>query len=125
MSKTSVSTLFGLALVAWIGSQFESAVRMGVFMGSTLGAAMGLLGSAWLLHAARTRPAKVLSAVSLGFLAHILALLLGSLSVRYAPIVRDLADVRGFAIAYAATAFIPLVLGAGAGARVLSARTAA
>lgn len=125
MSKTSLSTLAGLAILVVVALQLEPALRVGVLMGATLGGAVGLLGSAWLLHAARTRPAEAMRAMTLGFLFHLVALLMGALSVRFAPVVRDLADVRGFAVAYAAIAFIPLVLGAGAGARVLSERTAA
>ena len=125
MSKTSLSTVLGLAIAVAVAVQLEPALRLGVLMGASLGAAVGLLGSAWLLHAVRTRPADALRATAVGFLFHLVALLLGSLSVRFAPVVRDVADVRGFAVAYAAIAYIPLVLGAGAGARVLSQRSAA
>lgn len=125
MSRTALATLLGLAIVLVVGQQLSSELRMGAWLGGLLGASVGLFGSAWLVHSARHRPQEALRAMMLGFLAHLGALLAGALIVRFAPVVSASADVRGFAVAYAFIAFIPLVLGATAGARVLSERTAA
>lgn len=124
MSRTLLGTLAALAVAALVAVGREEVVRNGVLSGAVLAAGLGLLAALWLSHVARTRPGKAMQALVEGFLAVLTSMLAFTLLLRYVPAVAELLSWKGFLVAYSAVVFVPLVLGAFDGARVLTRGTA-
>ena len=121
MSRTQLATLGGLALAALVAMRLERTVAVGVLSGYLFGAGISLLAVAWQTHLVRRRPSQVMQATVGGFLAQLVALMVGFLALRFVEPVAALADWRSFLLAFASASFVCLVFGSFDTARILKA----
>jgi hypothetical protein len=103
--------LAALVAAVVLAARLGGALGGGVLLGTLLGAGLAGVSTLHVRHVARTRPAKALQALTLGFLVKLGALLLGGLALRFLEPVAARADYRAFLIAFAGAVALVLPLG--------------
>jgi hypothetical protein len=102
MTLHLIAVLVALAEALACAAELGGALGGGVVLGYLLGAAMSGLAFLYQRHVLATRPERALAALVAGFLAKLVALLLGALAFRYVEPAAVRADWRSFVIAYGA-----------------------
>ncbi|MFT5049131.1 MAG: hypothetical protein ACI8QZ_000521 [Chlamydiales bacterium] len=111
MNRTYLTLLAGLALCTLAASRFDAFVAAGIWTGFATGAGLGLFNVAWQRYKMRVRPDQLMAAMVMGFLLKLVVALVGALALRYIDPLPELADWRGYLVAFACSAFMTLVSG--------------
>jgi len=111
MNRTLMTLLAGLALCTVAASRFDALVAAGIWTGFVIGAGLGVFNVAWQRYKMRVRPSDLMAAMVSGFLLKLAVALLGALALRYLDPLPQLADWRGYLVAFACGAFLILVSG--------------
>jgi len=111
LNRLILIVLVALVAALVLAARLGGALGGGVLLGYTLGAGLAGLSTLHVRHVARTRPAKALSALTLGFLVKLGAMVLGGLAFRYIPAAAERADYKSFLVAFAATVAVVMPFG--------------
>ena len=119
MNRTILALLAGAVACSLAAGRFEPFVATGVWVGFVAGSGIGLFNVLWQRHQVRVRPEALMGAMVFGFLIKLAGALAGALVLRFVDPLPELADWRGFLVAYATAAFLTLLSGSFDNARVL------
>ena len=111
MNFTLLAILAGLLLCTLIGARFDAFVAAGIWTGYLAGTGLGLINVLWQRHKVRVRPDQVMATNVIGFLVKLAGALFGALALRYIEPLPELADWRGYLVAFAGAAFLMLIFG--------------
>jgi len=111
MKLITLGTLCSMALGVVVAWRLGGAEGVGVAVGVAMGAGISLLGHQWQQHMMRTRPAKAMSAMMVGFLAKLAVVTVGALAFRYIEPAGAACDWRTFILSFAAGVLTVMVLG--------------
>ena len=104
-------TLCTMALAAVVAWRVGGTEGVGVAVGASMGAGISMLGHQWQQHALRTRPARAMNAMMVGFLFKLAVVTLGALAFRFIEPAAAVCDWRSFLLSFAAGVLAVMVLG--------------
>ena len=111
MTYTTTGTLIGLALAAGLAWFIGGSLGRGVMAGAVCGAAVTSVCLAWQRHVIAFDAPRLVQTAVAGFGVKLVAMLAGALALRFIDSRAEIADWRGFLVAFAVSAVLVLIPG--------------